>query len=427
MLVQFSVTNYRSIKETTVLNMVAEDSNTMSSHFATDYSGRYKLLKSAAIYGANASGKSNILKAIAAMRSLVCSSHNNQPGTQMDVVVPFSLDARLESAPTELEMVFIIGEQLYAYSIDVDRHIIYHEHLKSADLTQKRITFKRQFERSRQGNGDYTLYLGKSWSKRTADECLENQLILSKYSQNKHAIAGSIYQWFSRIQVLMDNDFIPIHTISACIKDAQIRNTVSQLMSVADPGITGFNESVVPIEVSGVWENMPDALRSLLASQNMAAQLVYELSFGHRVPGTETVKNFNFEEDESHGTKRLFSLSGPLLTAMKQSTVILCDEFDSSLHPVLAQALLELIHSDFNTASQVVLTTHNAGLIRLFSKDQIWFTDKNEQLATSLYSLQEFRDVSRSDVSKAYLLGRYGAVPFIDNLSMSLPITEEAS
>ncbi|MHB1460979.1 MAG: AAA family ATPase [Armatimonadota bacterium] len=427
MLVQFSVRNYRSIKETAILSMVAEDSNTMISHFASDASGRYKLLKSAAIYGANASGKTNVLKAIAAMKSIVCSTHSNQPGSLIEAVVPFSLDARLESSPTEFEMVFIIDDQLFSYGLVADRHIIHHEYLKSADLTQKRITFKRQFDRNRQSNGEYTQTLGKSWSKRTASECLENQLFISKSSQNRHAIAGSIFQWFSRIQVLVDNDFLPIHTISACIEDAQIRKTVSQLMSLADPGISGFNESVKPVEASGIWDNMPDALRALFVSQNMSAQLVYELSIGHRIPGTETVKNFNFEEDESHGTKRLFSMAGPLLTAIKQHTVILCDEFDSSLHPLLAQALLELIHSDYNAASQVVMTTHNTGLIRFFTKDQVWFTDKDDQLATSLYSLQEFRDVSRSDVSKAYLLGRYGALPFIDNLSMSLPLSEEAS
>lgn len=414
MLVHFSVSNFRSIRDRAEISMVASNSNSMEEHTFYDIYRKHKLLKSAAIFGANASGKSNVLKSILALKSLVCNSHNNQPAQLINAIVPFKLNIAMEHAPSEFEIVLILDDTIYTYGVVIDRKVVHREYLKSCNLNQTKLTFKRQFDRLRRPDGGYDVKLGKSWMRPITHVCLENQLLLSKYSQNGHQMAGDLYKWFSAIEYI-SNTIDPQRTIAILSKNATVKKFVTDLVKQADPGFAGSVETVKPIEESEVFEVIRNT--PLFNESNVQSMLVYQIAVSHQIPGNSRSVDFSFEEDESEGTKRLYSMSGPIFNAMRNGSLVLCDELDSSLHPLLAEEILNAINSEANASSQVIFTTHNTNLLRHLRRDQVWFIERNPNLKTSLYSLHDYLPTSRTDIAKSYLTGRYGAIPIIDDLS----------
>ncbi len=419
MLVQFSITNYRSIKNKITLSMVASvDDSLMSNTISVD--SKTRLLRSAAIYGANASGKTNVIRALSCMRNIVMESHRYQRNEQINVE-PFLLSDQNHPGPTEFEIVFIKNETRYVYGMSVDHDRVYEEWLNSVDLANDRQVPKLLFNRILQADGHYEQKFGNSWKpkkERIVSDCLENQLYLSKFAQNNHPIAGIVFDWLSAnfrpMSSSPENTPDRIYTADICLEDINIKNKIVELLRDADLGISDFYVSKEPLKTSSKWQILPDTVKQLI-EKDMASgnseHFTHDIVVRHVIDGHSV--DFDLS-DESAGTQRLYALAGPFMNSLLAGNVLFVDELDSSLHPLLTRSLVEMVNKNTKSNFQFIFTTHDSTLLdsELFRRDQVWFTEKNGDLITDLYSLWDLKPRQNENYMKWYLAGRYGSIPF---------------
>ncbi|NOQ34868.1 MAG: AAA family ATPase [Methylococcaceae bacterium] len=412
MLLQFKVNNFRSIKDTAVFSMNTAANKAHSHSFAFR---NYHFLKSAAIYGANASGKSNVLRAMAFMQKMVLNHSKITQSTDKLPHEPFRLNTETENASSSFEMIFFSGDCKYRYGFEADDKIVYAEWLFADEKGREARLFERETENNK-------LYINKSKFKEANGlKVPNNQLLIWKCDQQDGEISKAILEWFQKI--IFINNLDSAHFSFAAIEDKEFMADVLQLLKTADLSIDGLNtedREFVIGELSG------NPSFKIAPKQDGGIKLI-RLQTSHKkfdetnqFVGSE---QFVLNEDESQGTQKFFALLIPILDALKQGKVLIIDEFDASLHSLLGMALIKLFHhseiNKYNT--QLIFTTHDTNLLsnpELFERDQIWFTEKDQYGSTNLYSLLEFRkkntgkDVRRSDnLEKHYLQGRYGAIP----------------
>jgi predicted ATPase len=416
MLVQFSVANYLSFKERQTLSMVASRDKTLEGNtFLVEEGGGLSLLKSAALYGANASGKSNVVKALKFMRKFVLESAGGQRGDPIPVV-PFKLARETVDQPSEFEVVFMVDEDRYVYGFIAD-----HERVHEEWLTLARGSGKpgRVFTRDDSG----AVRRGVHWNgelKRLVDLTRPNALFLSVAVQFNSAAVRTAFDWFAkRLRTISDRPEAEseIRYSSVMLSDATLAAAVTDLARAADLGIDDFSVEQVPLVQTQPFASMTESTRNALLASVPAAEpdkvmasvvrAVHTRSDGERVA-------FQLDEEESAGTVRLFALAGPWLHVVHLGTVLLVDELDSKLHPLLTRLLVKMVHSA-QSNPQLVFTTHDCGLLdsKLLRRDQVWFTEKDRHGATQLYSLWDFKVRSDQNLQNGYLTGRFGAIPFI--------------
>jgi len=425
MLVEFSVSNYRSIKDRVTLSLVASADESHPDNYFEDIAGKHRLLKTAAIYGANASGKSNVIAALQTMRHVILESHTAQRGEAIPVV-PFRLDQQTANAPSEFEVVFIIDSARYVYGFAADRERIHREWLTEANLSGARAVPRSLFQRSLQPDGTDKREFGAHWrpaKTAIADDALENQLYLSKFAQNNHPIAGRVLDWFRKrlrsISSEPEDAGELLFTVRLCDQDAETRARVQQMLRDADLGIEGFTCKKVPLQESREWQRLPSSVRQrILKEMGDPADptVLSAVLTKHQMTDGSGFAEFDLKQDESSGTQRFFSLAGPFIASMTSGSILFCDELDSSLHPALSRALVRMVHQNTSqTPFQFVFTTHDCSLLDadLLRRDQVWFTEKNRAMATDLYSLSDVKPRSGENFRKGYLNGRYGAIPFL--------------
>lgn len=425
MLVEFSVSNYRSIRDRVTLSLVASADESHPSNYFKDVAGKHRLLKTAAIYGANASGKSNVIAALHTMRRVIRESHTAQRGEPIPVV-PFRLDKQTANAPTEFEIVFIIDSARYVYGFAADRERIHGEWLTEAGLGGARVVPRNLFQRSLQPDGiAYRQEFGAHWKPAKtgiADDTLENQLFLSKFAQNNHPIAGRVLDWFRERLRSMSSEPEDAgelaYTASLCDKEEKTRERVQQMLRDADLGIEDFACRKVPRQESREWQRLPSSVRKRILKdmgERADPTVLQAILTKHQMTDGSGFAEFDLKRDESSGTQRFFSLAGPFIDSMRSGNILFCDELDSSLHPALSRALVRMVHQNTTTPFQFVFTTHDCSLLDadLLRRDQVWFTEKNKSMATDLYSLSDVKPRSGENFRKGYLNGRYGAIPFL--------------
>ena len=426
MLVEFSVKNFRSIKDKVTLSLVASSEDTHPENTFTDPSGKVRLLKSAAIYGANASGKSNIIEAINTMRNFIRKSHKQQRGDKIDVI-PFRLDPLSVSCPSEFEVVFIKDDLRYTYGFSADQERVHEEWLMEADLSGQRVFPRRLFQRELQQDGKYKWAFGEHWKPKIRDlenTTLENALYFSLAVKSNHHKASIIFDWFLKTlrSISGEPEGTPdmAFTIDLCETQQNIKLEVLAMMKDADLGIEDFSNRKEPLVQSREWLKMPeDEQKQILTElgEDTDKIVLQKIITKHLMTDGVTSADFDLMDDESHGTQRIFSLAGPVIHSMKNGNIIFCDELDSSLHPMLSRALIDMVHKHSDPPFQFIFTTHDCALLDsdLFRRDQIWFTEKDNEMATKLSSLWDIKIKPRSDENfrKGYLSGRYGAIPFL--------------
>lgn len=425
MLVEFSVKNFRSIKDKVTLSLVASSSDDAHpENTFTDPSGKIRLLKTAAIYGANASGKSNVVKAMGAMRHLILKSHELQRGDEIRVT-PFALDAQSVLEPTEFEVIFVRDDMRYVYGFRVDCECVHEEWLTQTDLTGGKASPRVLFQRERRADGSYEWDFKEHWrpkTQRLSRDTNDNTLFLAKAVQNNHALAAKVFDWFrDKFRTMSgepedtpDLDF----TASLCDKDTEVRSVVRLMLKDADLGIDDFTCEKEPLIESRKWLQMPEEVRKRILSDLGAKSdkaVVRKIVTKHLMADGITLADFDLNEDESDGTQRLFALAGPFIHSMMNGHVLFCDELDSSLHPMLTRALVDMVHQHPSSVFQFIFTTHDCSLLDadLFRRDQVWFTEKNKAMSTDLYSLWDIKPRSEENFRKGYMNGRYGAIPFL--------------
>lgn len=412
MLIQFTVENFRSIKDPITLSMVSGTNNQLNVYNVRDYD----LLTSAAIYGANASGKSNVLLALGFMRSMVLNTKKVFQSTDTLPHDPFRLSSETETASSIFEAVFIHNRVKYRYGFEADRTTVYSEWLFADEKGKEAKLFFRDAD-------EPELYVNQKFKEGKGVKVLPNTLFIWKCDQEGGEISKSVLEWFSRVNPINGLELTEYldHTVKK-MENSNFRAEIVKLVSSADLGIEDItvdqNESP---EVS-FWSRSPiEGVRDKLLYQVPAFSSV-EIHAAHSKFDQKGKKigtvNFELGEDESEGTKKFFCLSAPFIDTLKNGTILLVDELESSLHPLLTMSLISLFNDpDVNTkGAQLIFATHDTNLLnqKLFHRSQIWFSEKDSVGATHLTSLVEFKNVRPTDnIEKAYIKGKYGAIPYL--------------
>ena len=413
MLVEISVTNYRSICETQTLSLVKGrgdelvDTNTFE---VPTTNGPLELLRSAAIYGPNAGGKSNLLKALEAMREVVVKSATNMNRGDSLPVVPFRLSPETRKAPSEFEVIFIVDGVRYQYGFAATQERIHEEWLFAFPKGRPQRWFHRDWSEKTQQHewelGNNLTGERQTWQKATRD----NALFLSTAVQLNSEQLQPVYDWFSdKLKLLLyqlpafSHGFMLGFSAAILKKGDAIDDIQAETKTI--------DTSHFPDEVKQILRE--DVIREMESAETIDVRTVHKDSDGKAV-------TFDIKE-ESAGTQWLFSLSGPWLDVLENGYILCVDELHAHLHPELVKFLVEMFHSKETNPNnaQLIFNTHDTSVMenKIFRRDQIWFCEKGKSQATSLYPLNSFKvRREREKYGPAYLSGRYGAVPFIRNI-----------
>ncbi len=415
MIVEFSVGNFLSFKEPRTLSLEATGiTEHPDSVFAC---GAQNLLRTAVLYGANSSGKSNLIKAMSMMRLLVLTSGEKSSAAKLPVV-PFRLSTETENRPSFFEVVFFTDNARYRYGFEVDAKIVHAEWLFSQTTGKEMPLFIREND----GIGVTEAFSeGKGLEDRTRD----NALFLSVVDLFNGQTAGAIVKWFNRWVTVsgLSHDNYRNKTFSLLERE-ETKEKMLRFFSDLDLGFERLKvkkqEFLMTTGSAGYMAQEPDEnadVRIMTVHKKFDAE-------GNAV-GTQ---EFDLREQESSGTNKIIDLAGPIFETLTGGGILVVDELDAKLHPLLTAAVTKLFNSsEYNThRAQLIFATHDTNLLTYggFRRDQIYFLEKDNTEATDLYSLIEYREEGskakvRKDRSfeKDYIAGRYGAIPFTGNFS----------
>jgi uncharacterized protein len=412
MLLRFRFSNFRSFKDEQELSLVAESGSDSEVVFKSPAVSE-SMLPVAALYGANASGKTNVLAALKFMASAVKDSHRLW---KPDGGVPsqtFRLDAASVAAPSLFAVDFLVNEVRYQYGFKADAISIQEEWLYAYPKGKKQSWFLRKA-------GEPMTFSNRMPGENRVIENLTraNSLFLSCAAQNNHESLKPIYGWFweALFFVVADRLELPHLTAQMC-EQAEFKDTLSAMLTVADLGISGLQ--------------MTDDLRSSLSFNLYPYEELVNAgdlmaSIGQPKPrkkiellhrAGDLVVPFSLDE-ESNGTVAFIHLLAPILPTVKFGGIICIDELDANLHPLLAVELIRCFDGPSRNprGAQLIFTTQDATLLGsgLLRRDQIWFTEKRNDGASKLYPLTDFKPRKQENLQNGYLQGRYGAIPLMN-------------
>lgn len=429
MIIEFRVKNYRCFRDEQVLSLVAAtDKESLPDNVFTE--GKFRLLRSAAIYGPNASGKSSLIEALGFMRDFVVDSARSQPGDPI-AVNPHRLDPAARDEPSLFELTFLMGGCRYQYGFTATKQRVLDEWLYSYPVNKAREWFRREWD-AKAKESKYVFPSGnlKGRKQDIANEAGENRLFLSWAASRNHEQLLPIHKWFREwLRELPPRGSLRPVTAEMAFDDEETRATLVHMLRDADVGISDvaidereFDESVVSQleEVRALEEKQRAKLMEQVRT-HWDNERRFDVKLKHR--GCRDVTSlFNLAE-ESDGTQRFFSVLGPWMQSLREGYLVFVDEIDASLHPLLTRKLVEVFHDPkWNTrGAQLILTTHDVTLMdsHLFRKDQIWLTEKDAEGASHLYSLNDYTKVRKEENwRKGYMAGRYGAVPILGDFDI---------
>lgn len=423
MLIRLSIRNFRSIKEEQEFSM--EPFRKYKEHQENIASSKRKeLLRSGIIYGANASGKSNVLKAFKALEHMVLTSTDMKPGDRFPTYEPFSLSQETANAPVELEAEFIPKDGYpYRYSISYRSDRIEKEELAYTPKNKEALLFSRKGGKPIK-YGDH--YRGER--KLIEKQLNENQLFLSKAVLNNVQELNAPYSFFrSSLLVLPfqygEDPFLKELLAERFVSKDQscFRRNFNSLIRSLDTGVKSLNVKKLDPDYSPFTDEKKNK------GFNYDIKAEHQLFDEKMRPVGSTT--FDFRE-ESDGTQRLFTLGGLILNALEHGATLVIDEFEKRLHPHVSKFLIQLFHRDrFNPhGAQLIMATHDMNQLdnEIFRRDQVWFTQKDAYGGTQLYSLADHKGV-RANIpfDKWYDSGRFEGVPNIDDLEFELSYGEE--
>lgn len=418
MLIEFKVSNFMSIKEKQTFSLMASknkelmDSHTFDARLTEQSS--IKLLRSAAIYGPNAAGKTNLLEALRVMRRIVLKSASDKSRGDTLPVVPFKLHSESRHAPTKFQVTFFVGDIRHQYGFSATKERIVEEWLYAFPRNRIQRWFKRTWHAEEQKHhwrfGTFLTGEKTVWQKSTRD----NALFLSTAVQLNSQQLQPIYDWFKEtLHCIGAGGLMPDFSISFC--EGGDNTKVPDFLNKADLGIDGVRIEKESFSPQKLPQDMPDNIKQTLIKE-MEGQELYTIKTVHQSAEGETIE-FDLEE-ESNGTRKVFSLAGPFLDSLDNGYIVFIDELGGSLHPELVKFMVGLFNNKKTNPNnaQLVFTTHETYMLNqaILRRDQIWFCEKDSSRATKVFPLTDFRPRKmRENLEAAYLSGRYGAVPYI--------------
>lgn len=414
MLIEFRVKNFRSIRDEQVFSMLPTSNKEFVETNTVETICPFipRVLKSAAIYGPNAGGKSNLLLAIKCMQEIVLLSPKRTPEEQIPVE-PFLLNSVSPECPTEFEISFLVGAVRYQYGFSATTNRIIEEYLLVYENPRPQTWFTRTFNAEKE-RYEYTFSNSFKGRKEVVKASTRpNALFLAIAVQLNNEQLRAIWDCFAQKLIVLTNSerlFFPFANLETIKENPKRHKAICSFLKAADISINSieFEEVTLPKEAVELMSKlgMPQDKENFLKPL-----------FKHVVEGVSAL--FEYEQ-ESQGTRTLFNLLAPLLIVIEDKTTLLIDELDASLHPCIVKKVVSLfnIHEDSDKAAQLIFTTHDTTLLQdnsLLRRDQVWFVEKNNEQASSFYSLAAFRPRKGEAFAKGYLQGRYGAIPILDD------------
>lgn len=422
MLIQFNFSNYRSFKDEVNLDMEATRITEHPNHVAEV--GKEKILKVAAIYGANASGKSNVFSAFDYMTEYVVnsfkfggdSSIKQSKANEYRKVSPFLFDSKSKNEPSMFEVFFVDNSndkyKVFQYGFSLNSEEVLEEWLYTKAKTSS--SYKTIFYRKK---GEETDYSGIKKNKDNIELALEKEtLIVSLGAKLKIDILKTVREWFLKNEIVdfgnPGENFLRSRLLPYNFdNDRDVQKKVVDYFSSFDESIKDF----LIIENDGESDEAEKEGNSII------------IKTLHKMNDSDDMEALNLME-ESSGTLKMFSLYPSIQSALELGSLLFIDEFNSRLHPLLVRSIIQLFENpkiNKNNA-QLIFTTHDVWQLSndLLRRDEIWFSEKDENGASSLYSLVEFQDKDgekiRKDESygKNYVVGKYGAIPKLKAFDM---------
>ncbi len=429
MLIEFKVANYRSIGEEQILSLIP--ANKQKEHSENIISvGKYNALNAISIYGANGSGKSNLLLAMGSLNALLHLSARSSSTTKLPFD-PFLLREGWELKPTKFEITFILKNDKFRYGVEFNKESVVKEWLFRKSLSREVNLFMREGDIIDTSSG----FKGNIKVINAAIEATRpNALFLSTCDMFNVEEAKIIFQWFKNF-----NKIDGINTEDEAIRTVRIwenenaRADITNYLLRLDLGFVGINISKKIFDESDIPKDLTENQKKYLI-QELSGEEGYSVQSMHKIYSSDAKEtgsyfSWNFEEKESQGTKKAFHLSGPISWALKNGGVLIIDEIEAKMHPLLTLDTINIfLNKETNpNNAQIIFATHDTNLLTYSNlrRDQIYFTEKNKWESTEIFSLSDFiylgedgnsdfeKERPDTNKEKRYFEGRYGAIPFL--------------
>lgn len=414
MLINFSFSNFCSFKNIKSLRMESAQIKDLSDS-VIEKDG-LRLLPVAVLYGANSSGKTNVIKSFGVFRHILINNVKLNSDEPIKYE-PFMLDNISDKKPTLFEVQLLMDGVLYRYGFEYTRKAIIGEW-----LYERRLSYGAKehylFRRERQNFSISSTYFTEGKSKESSTT--KNRLFLSLVAQLNGQISQKIIQDLKHYNVISGlEEYAYNHfTLKMLEKHLKGCDDAMTLFEKLDLGFTNIKvkEREVPDEIKEKLANLP-----FLNQEKVNNQKFLETFTTHHIYDSDGEivgeKVFRADDKESNGTNKVISLAGPIFNTLINGKVLFVDELDAKLHPMITRAIVHLF-MDRQTnpeGAQLIFTTHDTHLLntKYLRRDQIWFTEKDKTEASDLYSLLDFKVRNDRDIENDYINGRYGAIPFI--------------
>ncbi len=406
MILEIRLSNFFSVYDEVVLDMQAANMQTKKAKCLEDNTfvcGNERLLKTVAIYGANASGKSSIIKAIRACAEMIFTSHNNNENT-IFAFTPFKFGG--SGKPSKFFIRFILDGVEYEYSFELTKTEILKEQLYYYPKGRRALVFSRD---ETKGPDKKDIYEFQSVIRRPMDVAANTSkktLFVSRASQMDRDVAKEVFRYFNERFILNFFDYNSF-SVEQLLKENKER--FLNVLRIADSDIVSIDSHHENKRLStAVYDPMDNQLLSVEDIQKPQLVITTYHRNNPEIP-------FNFFTEESEGTKRLFRMMLTILDIVTNNKILLIDEIETQLHIKLVEYIISLFNK--SESAQLIYTTHNTHLLKnkTLRKDQIYFVNKRENGSSDLYSLFDYKDFRDGmDIEKAYLQGRFDAIPYID-------------
>jgi len=424
MLIEFTVQNYASFNSPQTLSMLASNSTQNNINekntFPVNKFGIDNLVKSAAIFGANASGKSNFINSLLILQSIILKSLAETDN--LEAVVPFLLKKDVFDIPSEFEVSFIHKGNMYRYGISILKGKIDEEWLYWTKTSKENFLFQRIGQKIKINGRSFTEakdFIKEKNGELYLEKTRENVPFISVLSQFNGEKSRNVIEWFRKLHIVSGINEVGFKkfTINLLDQDSTFLTWALNILSsfqIQDINIVELNKEITA-------KGFNDAISIKTRNKLKEVEIV------KKIEGDEQEYNIPLAL-ESQGTQKLIYLLGPIFHIINTGEILLVDEFDNKFHSLLSQFILKLYHKENNCNSQLVITCHDTHLLtnELLRRDQIWFLDKDSKHESELYSLLEYKEhYTRQDnsYSKDYLAGKYGAIPLfksVDELEIAL-------
>lgn len=424
MIVEFSITNYKSFKSESTLSFIGSNTTKEHEDDNTFIWNDYKFLKSNAIYGANASGKSNLINALSVMKRIVMTSFQNalvEKNRNIEII-PFKLNIETANEPTTFEVVFIANEKQYRYGFAIKDNIISSEWLFHIPKKIETFLFIRDNREIKVNKTSFKE--GLDLEKKTR----ENVLFLSVCSQFNGEVSDTVIKWFKNLKFIsgLNDDGYRGYTTHKLKEDKKFNKWINKFIKFLEISKVSVEEELIEslnideLEIPDEKKELKDALK-VLSDLREKQKTESKLKSWHNVFDSNNIIQdsilFDFNKEESKGTQKLVYILGPIYDSLINGSVLFIDELDSRLHTLLTKEIIHLFHKFNKKNAQFAFVLHDTNILKteIFRRDQLWFVEKNQFGCSNIYSLYDYGKVRKdAKFEQAYLKGDYGAVPQFD-------------